>query len=174
MALKPCPHCEKPYHTGAVFASHERKCARDHGVDPQSKPNAYTDKRGKHGGSGSNGSTPPSPERKTVGVGDWVMWDRGTYRGWAFAAVSKKTPSIVELRTGHLGRITWEASALDDDVRAGRVFVINPEDICRLIAIQTERLMRAEFEGGSTMLEAAIENLNLAYYHLSQYRELYE
>ena len=175
MPLTNCPHCKREIHTGAPYNSHERACARKHGVEATAKPNAYTDKRGKSGGSSDNGKTPPSPKKQVVGqVGDWLLWDRGTYRGWAFASISKRTPEIVLMDTPHLGRISWSVPQFEADVKAGRVFLINPDDICLTMANQLKKLQSAEWEAGNSMLKAAIENLFLAAYQLRMYREIME
>ena len=176
MALTNCPHCDRELRTGAPYNSHERACAKKHGVEPTAKANAYTDKRGQSEGSSDNGKIPPPPDPKPVvgQVGDWLLWDRGTYRGWAIGAVSKRTPEILLMDTPHLGRISWSVPQFEDDVKAGRVFLINPDDICLAMANQIKKLQSAEWEAGNSMLKAAIENLFLAAYQLRQYREIME
>ena len=78
----------------------------------------------------------------------YVLWNRGQWRGWAVGFVSSLRPEITKVRTAHLGNLSWVGSALEKDATNGTVFLVNPDQVTRLIATQLQGI---DFEKDQTL-----------------------
>lgn len=163
-----CLYCGKPYPKGAALASHIRgfhagkPYGYEGGPEPKSSPPVKKEE--------------PIEDQEPEEIPEypWLMWDRGTYRGWATAWVSSRTPEIVSLKTPHLGSISWPSSALEGDLKSGKVFYVNPDQVAMMLAEQMSNLqVKEEHVSGDPAeeLDQIIKHLREAAYLMKSLRD---
>lgn len=124
--MRMCPHCSNLYNNGAIYNSHEKKCAKEHGVESIAGKGRRVNTRG----------------RNVAGVRrneDYLLWNRGEWRGWAVGRPIQRDARITVLGVTHFDHdLIWSTSALKQDVEEGRVFFVDPTTILEMLAEQVE------------------------------------
>lgn len=143
---EPCPYCGKKYTVGPGLGRHKSAC--------KDKQQFQGDIKMKE---------------TSVRESDWLLWNRGEWRGWAVGFVSHITPEITRLKTSHLHDLIWNRTELERDVKAGRVFFVDPPLITRMILTQLEKAyfhnldvgLDSQYESAIVALEKAIDKLEI-------------
>ena len=153
MALKACPHCDRFFNPGAVWAAHEKKCAREHEKTSVSTKLARLKAK--------------QAEMQTIDHSDdtCLLWNRGQWRGWAVGRVTDRNPFITSIETTHFKHtLMWDTSELMKDILDGRVFFIDPVIILRMVADQVSVIEDTESpltDRAAELIEEAAELLLL-------------
>lgn len=71
---------------------------------------------------------------------NYILWNRGEWRGWAVAHIEKTgllIETLVHYATKRLHFVDFE---FRKDVALGRVFLVDPDEVLEFIAVQLTRL----------------------------------
>lgn len=106
------------------------------------------------GGSAQVKADKPNPFKKFEGNPKLIAWDKGSYRGWAVAAVSDVSPSTVTMLADYGKSYMWPHVTMSKAIAEGKAFYMEPHEMLRFVSLQLLRV-----KGGHDELPGIVKEL---------------
>lgn len=95
----------------------------------------------------------PNPFKKFESNPKLIAWDKGSYRGWAVAAVSDVSSSTVTMLTDYGKSYMWPHVTMSKAIAEGKAFYMEPHEMLRFVSLQLLRVKSGHGELPSIVKE---------------------
>lgn len=87
-----------------------------------------------------------------------LAWNKGTWRGWCFAAVEDLDEDTITVLTDYGKQYFWPLEYIVDELAHGKIFFLDPAQVLRFLIVQILRKEKSAYKEGK--LVNIIKQLN--------------